>query len=734
MLTMQVERRTKRVHASLNQTAISLIKLGSEYLCREDLNGASASFDAAQAVLTVPLSSQSCLIAVNCLEMGKRVLESKISQASIPDTELTIYVPDIYEEDECDVGPRMMRTPILPGQTSENDVPLLECIVLYNKGLLFHKLGNFSQAKEMFEISAYSVQTMLGFSWGSPSVTFLLLAMRAHNNLGMLSYHERKEGVSAASFEAAVQFGKHLSMISSSYKLEYTVALSNWCRVHWMRGDITNSLYQPLEEILRIRTQTLSWDHADVAAAHYNLAVAEYSRQNSQKSITHLKQYLTIAKQQEKAGQKDLDPIPALIYLLLIENEDKDDVYSHDLVRGLRALHEKRQEFGPNSVEVACVLNYVGTLLFHQQHYESALVFFFEELRLEDAKQKSRPDDHVEDRLLETTSISVTCNNIGRILQELGKYEDAISFYCRALQPVYGDISKCLRNPFNEPAVKMSLKTQLPSSANLYSTVWYNLGLIYDKLGGYTEAVSAFEVSLQLRKALLGSNHSDIACLLYNIGVLQMEQERLDAATVSFREALAIRRLASAGRLNDRHVIKTLVKLAALQRDKGNVFGALDVAKEILVIQENTNEYDDVTRMKEIGATLRFTGELHHTLGDLDTAISVSIESVNKLRIAAAMSAKMQSHNFDLYAESLLIKDRIANIEQFVLTLLLLGSLYHEIGDPLNATTVLSEAATIVQGTVSTSSICPAIAIPSTLYALQEVTAMLGTFQCAPMA
>jgi tetratricopeptide (TPR) repeat protein len=731
---MQVEHRIKSVNSSWNQAAISLIKLGSEYLCREDFNGASASYDAAQAVLTVPLSSKTCSIAVKCLEMGNRVLESKYPQSCNVQTEVTICKPDIYEEDECDVGPRMLKTPILPDPSSENDVPLLEAIVLFNKGLLFHKLGNFSQAKKMFEIAAYTVQTMLGFSWGSPSTTFLLLAMRAHNNLGLLSYLERKEGVSVASFEAAAQFGKHLSVISNSYKLEYTVALSNWCRVNWMRGAISDNLYLPLEEILCIRTQTLSWDHVDVAAAHYNVAVAEYSRQNSRKSITHLKQYLTIAKQREKSGQKDLDPIPALIYLLLIENEEKDDNSSHDLVRGLRALQEKRQEFGPNSVEVACVLNYVGTLLFHQQRYESALIFFFEELRLEDTNESIRPKELEAARLRETTSISVTCNNIGRILQELGKYEDAISFYYRALQPVYGDIGKCLRNSYKEPSVILSLTTQLPSSANLYSTVWYNLGLIYDKLGGYTEAISAFEVSLQLRKALLGSNHSDIACLLYNIGVLQMEQDRLDDATVSFREALSIRRLTSAGRLNDRHVIKTLVKLAALHRDKGNINGALDVAKEILVIQEGTSEYDDITRMKEMGATLRFTGELHHIVGDLDTAILASIESVNKLRIAAALSAKQQSHNFDLYAESLLIKDRIANIEQFVLTLLLLGSLYHEIGDPLNATTVLREAATIVQGTVSSSSLCPAITIPSTLYALQEVTAMLGTFQCAPMA
>ena len=58
---------------------------------------------------------------------------------------------------------------------------------------------------------------------------------------------------------------------------------------------------------------------------------------------------------------------------------------------------------------------------------------------------------------------------------------------------------------------------------NLYSTVWYNLGLIHDKMGAFTDAIRAFHMSLKLRRAMLGKDHPDVACLLYNIGVLQME-------------------------------------------------------------------------------------------------------------------------------------------------------------------------------------------------------------------
>ncbi len=729
--TMQIRRPhgSNCIHPGRNQTAISYIKIGAEHLSCNDFTCASSSFDTALSILELPLR---CSLAMESLEKECNILY--LHTSSDRPIEPTTYPPDIYEEDECDVGPRMMREPILPDFVSEENGPILEAIIFFNKGLLYHKMGNFLIARKMFETSAFAVQTMLGFT--PASTTFLRLAMCAHNNLGVLSYIECKEGVAAASFEAAAQFGKHLVSTLDMYKLDYATAISNWCRVNWMRGDIGLNLYFPLEEILRIRSESLTWDHIDVAAAHYNVAVAEYSRQNNQKAIIHIKQYLAITTQRAEFGLNDLNSVPASIYQLLIENEEKIDCPSQELVRGLRALQEKRQEFGPNSLEVACILNYVGTLLFHLQDFERAIIFFHEELRLEDAPERVRNDSRTvnPDAQYETTSITVTCNNIGRILQELGKYKEALSYYYRALQPVYGDVATHLRNPSKEFSELISLPVRFPSSCNLYSTVWYNLGLIHDKLECYNEAINAFKVALQLRKALLGNNHSDVACLLYNIGVLQMEQQRLDDATVSFREALSIRRVTSPGRLNDRHVVKTLVKLAALHRDAGNVHGAMDVAKEIFAIQIVTSEYDEISRMKEVGATLRFSGELHHSIGDLHTAITLSIDSVSKLRIAADLSAKQQSQSLDPFDESLLIKDRIANIEQFVLTLLLLGSLYYEIGDPLNATTVLNEAAIIVQGTVTSSTLCPAIPIPSTLFALQEVTTMLGTFQCAPMA
>ena len=82
-------------------------------------------------------------------------------------------------------------------------------------------------------------------------------------------------------------------------------------------------------------------------------------------------------------------------------------------------------------------------------------------------------------------SVSVTCNNIGRILQELGKFREAIYYYQRALKSDYCDVAS---QGWNSKGVKglhipKNRSTRsCPSTANLYSTVWYNLGLIHYKV------------------------------------------------------------------------------------------------------------------------------------------------------------------------------------------------------------------------------------------------------------
>jgi tetratricopeptide (TPR) repeat protein len=693
---------------SVSHLTGSLIEVSSELRSKGNEEQAMSMLDAAYLLIRTP-SNESRSVALKHLHFGSEQKSSACAQQV--DT-----APDMYQEDECDVGPRVLQTPARVAASSylSNDVALLESFVVFNKALIHHSTGNHEEAKQLYQHIVCTVQNALQLMMNMPSNKLLELGMRAHNNLGQVYYIQGDEEMSRGHFEASILFATQLSDLSREYRLEYANILSNWCRVNTMRGDISDNLYKGLKEVLRLRSSILPWDHADVAAAHYNVGVAEYARQRSHKATSHLLQYLQVARSRNKGKEAPvLDTIPALIHLLLIQNEDKDDSMSLELVRGLRTLQDKRQDQGPKSSDVASVLNFIGTLLFHKEDFENALLFFVEELSLEEALAEW--DDSI--------SVSVTCNNIGRILQELGRSHEAIHYYQQALKSEYGDISQdsVVKGAKTCSIAKTGTTGPSPATANLYSTVWYNLGLIHDKLGAYADAISAFNMSLELRKALLGRDHPDVACLLYNIGVLQMEQQLLKEATFSFREALRIRRVASAGQLNDHHVVKTLEKLASLHKAKGNIEGALEASREVLHIQEASSDYEPMTRMKEMGIMLRSIAELHHAIGDNDAAIENASESVRKLLSVVDM--------YEVKGASAHYIEKSFDVEQLVSSLLLVGSIYHETAEPFLAHSTFQQAVVILKKNTAVYH-----TLPTSLDALLEVTLMLATVQCAPEA
>jgi tetratricopeptide (TPR) repeat protein len=687
--------------------AESLLGVGTELFAKGCNDEAMSMLDIAFSVINNP-SGQAVTAASKHLLIGSgHLLSEEIVSRTKPDE--TAHI-DLYQEDECDVGPRVLMTPAKPTAVDAKDTTLLENVILFNKALVLHTMCRYMEAKKLYQAVLYALRSLLASPTDVPSHLLMELGMRAENNMGFITYCEGDEELSLVSFDASLHFATHLSDISKEYKLEYTDVLSNRCRVAWMRGDISHNLYTSLQELLQIRSSILEWDHPDVAASHFNLAMAEYAGERSTHAIPHLMHYLQLCTSRSKIGKDDLDPVPGLVYLMLIRNEDKEDHMSQELVRGLRTLQDKRQDQGPKSSEVASVLNYIGTLLFHQKDFENALLFFQEELRLEDSLAESSED----------ISTSVTCNNIGRILQELGNYPDAITFYQRALKAEYGDISELSLAKGSEESCILQSKGRADatsSSSNLYSTVWYNLGLIHDKLGSYDDAIFAFEMSLELRRAMLGPDHPDIACLLYNIGVLRMERQQLSEASKCFREALRVRRIGAAGQLNDRHVVKTLEKLSSLHKAKGNIRGSLEAANEVLAIQEASPDYDGITRIKDSGITLRSIAELHHAVGDLEASLRTASASVQKLRFIVLDPAHSTLDMFE----------QIANVEQLASSLLLLGSLHHERCEPMQASSVLEEGARILERAN--------VSIPShSLIGLREVTCMLATSHCAPSA
>jgi len=155
--------------------------------------------------------------------------------------------------------------------------------------------------------------------------------------------------------------------------------------------------------------------------------------------------------------------------------------------------------------------------------------------------------------------------------------------------------------------------------------------------------------------------------------------------------------------------------------------GALEVSREVLLIVKTSKHYDHISRAKALGATLRSIAELHHAAGDLNEAINIAMESSQKLK---SVYICFHLRHFDVEGDE---KKQLFDISvELASSVLLLGSLYHEICEPLIALSILQEAAEMIHHATERQG--SRISKPSNFMALREMADMLTHSQCAPQA
>ena len=688
--------------------AIALNEVGSKLYASGKQDEAIEMFEAAAQVLKS--QNASCPLLSQRLHWGCQ----RIKMPGNGIAQFQQHPPDTYLEGECDVGPRPLRQPLHLDAAAcpEGDEFILEAMIIFNRALVHHSKSELDGAMENYSLALEILSN--NSNVGHPSATLdraAHLGMMLHNNMGQISYIEDDEENSVLHFESAVFWAKQIFGVSENqgYSLMLGTVLSNYCRTQWIHGNVDEETYGVFKTVLRLRFAALPADHVDVACAHYNVGIMAYARHLNDEAKTHFQKYLTIAKNMSDSTR--LDPVPAMTFLLLIENSGKEDKLSVEMNRALHALQEKREEYGAAHMEVASLLNYIGTLLFHRKELRAAILFYREELRLEKTLMNAEAG----------ISICVTYNNIGRILQELGELPEAIGCYRSALKADINENSYVLHAAaFAAGTTELPLPPEdapaSPSTTNLFSTIWYNLGLIHDKMGARHEAIMAFQMALGLRRKILGVDHPDIACLWYNIGTLQMEVNRLDDATSSFQEALRIRRLGKS-RDDPRHIMTTLKKLACLQQTRGNIDDSIATLTEILQIQESSAFELQWKTPSAIGLTLRKIADLYEAKGDLTAALATAERSY----LAFKSSGAFLQHN---------TVDHLKAVEEVARSLLMLGSLFNETCEPIKAQAAHEEARFVVAGAIHRLGGLP----HPVLQPLLEASTLQKCFGCAPVA
>ena len=616
------------------------------------------------------------------------------------------HSPDAFFEGECDIGPRAIFTPLHMDSSFpfSPDSSVVKALLWFNKGIVHHSSGDHESATDAYGLVLAALTKHQSTEFiGSDSVMSCVTHIRSlvHNNLGQISYLDCDECNALSHFASALKFSKQVVHFEDEGEWSLTLATlaSNVSRTMWMTGDVFNAdLDTNLEEVLRLRSLWLPPEHPDVACAHLNLGFLKFRRDDKQNAVIHFQKYLEYARQ----SGSNLDPIPAMLHLVLIEYEGKDNRASKELVQASQELLETRRLIGDVNGKVSSLLNYLGTKFFNLRQFEESRFFYTCELEMEGKLSEN----------IDGVRMSVTLNNIGRTLQELGRLPDAIKSYEQALQikPIRRVHSQTRDVHLLSSESTLSVKSVPQSALHLYSTIWYNLGLIHDRMGCRGEAISAFKMSLKLRRRMFGAEHQDVACLWYNIGTLQMENQQINDASASLQEAMRIKRMGFFQE-DSAKLVRTLSKLACLQEDRGRIVDAFAIREEILKLQSTAND------TSAVALTLLKMSELRFAQGLTQKALELAQESLDTI------------YRFDDHKSEHFYQD-IHGVETVAKTLIMIGSLYHELVDMDLARDTFLKAQEVLEEAIRLHRIETVPQLESLLAGLR----LLGHSSCAPQA
>jgi eukaryotic-like serine/threonine-protein kinase len=156
-----------------------------------------------------------------------------------------------------------------------------------------------------------------------------------------------------------------------------------------------------------------------------------------------------------------------------------------------------------------------------------------------------------------------------------------------------------------------TLKQEPEVQAELYLT----LGGIYQKLGNLPQADSLLNSALAQRKSLLGSEHPEVAQSLVALGLLRVDQARLDEAERLVREGLE--KTKRARPRNKDAIAKATTALGKVLEARGAYDKAIPVIEEAVKLQSGS-------ATPELAATLKELADTHFYAGHYDVSDSLN--------------------------------------------------------------------------------------------------------------
>ncbi|CAF4673972.1 unnamed protein product, partial [Rotaria sp. Silwood2] len=184
---------------------------------------------------------------------------------------------------------------------------------------------------------------------------------------------------------------------------------------------------------------------------------------------------------------------------------------------------------------------------------------------------------------------------LGMVYNRLGEYSKAITFYERAL-----DIKE------------KTVPQNLPDLAGSYN----NIGNVYGNMGEYSKALSSHERSLEIDRKALPPNHPDLASDYNNIGSVYYNMGEYSKALSSYERSLEIKKIALPPNHPD---------LATSYNNIGLVYDNMGEYSKALSSYERSLEIQNIAlppNHPDLAASYNNIGLVYDNMGEYSKALS----------------------------------------------------------------------------------------------------------------
>lgn len=436
---------------------------------------------------------------------------------------------------------------------------------------------------------------------------------------------------------------------------------------------------QALENSLRIRKQSFHEDHLDVAETLHLLGLVLVNLGDRKNAFPCFREALRIRKKVLGSGNALVaDSIHTLgVFYKEINEYDKAIEY---ISRELKL----RKKIESNDMQVAEILQLLGTLESLRHNHEESINYFRESLQL-------RKDLVGNDHLI----VAETLAELGRVYAEKGDYVEAISqvnscLHIRELnaeqnQAIIGEsfqllgkinaqfeyFDKALR--CFEQALEKNRSDNDASAETLYF-----MGCVYYDMDLEDQALRAIEQSVELKKqGNCGDDGREILDAYAKIGTIYAHQSRYDESLENFNEFIKRSDLGDSPKFHEGNVLlqkgEILHKMAVIYNLKGMHDDAIDCELKVLQIYKSN-------------------------LGDRDIRIADSLHNAGCFFSVAGKCQESLEYFEDAYRLRKLILGR--NHEDVATTLYNAASSQNMMGNHTKALKCLKESLEIRQNTL----------------------------------